>query len=150
MCTCSLFTLLLGNFLFNDTPWKNLIEYKNSLKHQLGCFWRFPYVYTINKVLLILLSYRCLKNVIHQVNSKNEWLLLSVTFTAKLDLVFVLTFENGTRDFQNSSPFERSACFYVTICESFELFQYFNFETNFLENENLFPKTGVPLFSWNH
>ena len=27
---------------------------------------------------------------------------------------------------------------------NFERFQYFNFETNFLENENLFQKTGVP------
>ena len=44
---------------------------------------------------LILLSYRCLKNMIYQVGSKNEWLLLSVTFTAKLELVFVLTFENA-------------------------------------------------------
>ena len=110
----------------------------------------FRMVYTVNWVFLILLSYRCLKNMIHQVGSKNEWLLLSVTFTAKLDLVFVLTFENGTRDFQNSSPFERSACFYVTISESFKRFQYFDFETNFLENENLFQKTGVPSFSWNH
>ena len=32
---------------------------------------------------------------IHQVGSKNEWLLLSVTFTAKLELIFVLTFENA-------------------------------------------------------
>ena len=32
---------------------------------------------------------------IHQIESKNEWLLLSVTFTAKLELVFVLTFENA-------------------------------------------------------
>ena len=24
---------------------KNLIQYKNSLKHQVGCFWLFPYVY---------------------------------------------------------------------------------------------------------
>ena len=38
-------------------------------------------------------SYRCLKNVIHQIDSKNEWLLLSVTFTAKLKLVFILTFK---------------------------------------------------------
>ena len=44
-------------------------------------------------------------------------------------------------------PFERSACFYVTVSESFKRFQYFNFETNFLENENLFQKTGVPFFS---
>ena len=39
---------------------------------------------------------RCLKNVIHQVDSKNEWLLLSVTFTAKHELVFVLTGENAS------------------------------------------------------
>ena len=42
-------------------------------------------------------------------------------FAAKLELDFVLTFENaffkklhfksGTRDFQNSPSFERSACF---------------------------------------
>ena len=29
------------------------------------------------------------------VDSKNEWLPLSVTFRAKLELVFVLTFENA-------------------------------------------------------
>ena len=29
------------------------------------------------------------------VESKNEWLLLSVTLTAKLELVFALTFENA-------------------------------------------------------
>ena len=34
--------------------------------------------------------------------------------------------------------------FYVTISESFKRFQCFNFETNFLEKENLFQKTGVP------
>ena len=50
-------------------------------------------------------------------------------------------------DFQNSPPFERSACFYVTISENFEHFQYFNFEADFLENENFFQKTGLPFFS---
>ena len=53
--------------------------------------------------------------------------------------------KNGTRDFQNSPPFERSACFYVTIVGNFERFQYF--KTNFLENEILFQKTGVLFFS---
>ena len=52
-------------------------------------------------------------------------------------------FKNGTRDFQNSLPTETLACFYVTIDGNFERFQYFNFETNFLKNENLFQKTGV-------
>ena len=37
---------------------------------------------------------RCLKKVIHQIDSKNNWLFLLVTFTAKPELVFVLTFEN--------------------------------------------------------
>ena len=32
---------------------------------------------------------------VQQVDSKNECLLLSVTFTAKLELVFFLTFENA-------------------------------------------------------
>ena len=31
----------------------------------------------------------------------------------------------------------------MTITGNFERFQYFNFETDFLENENLFQKTGV-------
>ena len=51
------------------------------------------------------------------------------------------------RDFQNSPLFERLTCFYVTISEIFKRFQYYNFETNFLENKNLFQKTGVPFFS---
>ena len=52
------------------------------------------HVYTIHSNLLILLSYRCLKNVIHHIESINEWLLLSVTFTAKFELIFILAFEN--------------------------------------------------------
>ena len=42
------------------------------------------------------------------------------------------------RTLENRSPLQRPACFYVTI---FEQFQYFNFKTNSLENENLFQKT---------
>ena len=83
-------------------------------------------------------------------------------FTAKFGLVFVLRLENafslrfhfqanrkillknGTRDFQNSPLFERSTRFYVTISVNF---QYLNFETDFLEHENFFQKTGVRFFS---
>ena len=54
--------------------------------------------------------------------------------------------KNDTRDFQNSPPFERSAYFYVTISANFKRFQYFNFETYFLENESHFKKTSVPFF----
>ena len=96
-----------------------------------------------------------------------KWLLLSASITAKFGLVFVLTLEsaffyrfhftakrksigsskNGTRDFQNNPPFERLAYFYVTISGNFERFQYFTFKIGFLENENLFQKTGLKCFS---
>ena len=49
--------------------------------------------------------------------------------------------------FQNNTAFERLAYFHVTISGNFQRFQYFNFETNFLENENLFQKTGAVFFS---
>ena len=39
-------------------------------------------------------EYRSCKNVTHQKVSKNEWLLLSAGFIAKLGLVFILTLEN--------------------------------------------------------
>ena len=51
--------------------------------------------------------------------------------------------KNCTKDFQNNPSLERSACFYKTISEKFEHFRYFIFETDFLENENIFQKTGV-------
>ena len=46
--------------------------------------------------------------------------------------------KSGPMDFLNSPLFERSTCFYVAISGNFELFQYFNFETDFLEKENFF------------
>ena len=98
--------------------------------------------------------------MIHPIDSQNDWMPLSVTFTAKFELVFILTFANGFSEsfhfkasrktigsskavlgILNSPPFERSACFYVTISKSFKRFQYFNFETSFLENE-------TTLFFW--
>ena len=93
--------------------------------------------------------------MIHQMDSKTKWLLLSASFTAKFGLVYALTSENpflnnGTTDFQNNPPFEKSAGFYVTIGGNFEGFQCFNFEADFLENENLFQKTGVSFFISKH
>ena len=55
--------------------------------------------------------------------------------------------KNVTRDFQNSPPFERLACFCETFTVNSERFQYFNFKTDFLKNEDLFEKTRVPFFS---
>ena len=53
------------------------------------------------------------------------------------------------KDFQNNPLFDRLACFYVTITGNFERFRYFDFdfETDFLENENLFQKTVILFFS---
>ena len=39
-------------------------------------------------------EYRYSKNVIHKLDNKNEWLLLSASLTAKFGLVLVLTLEN--------------------------------------------------------
>ena len=36
-----------------------------------------------------------MRNVIHQIDSKNEWLLFSASFTAKFGFPFVLTLENA-------------------------------------------------------
>ena len=49
--------------------------------------------------------------------------------------------KNGTRNFQSSPLFERSAS------RNFERFLYYNIEKHFLENENLYQKTGEPFFS---
>ena len=78
--------------------------------------------------------------------TENERTLLLASFTRNflnVELVFVLTQDNAfsrrfhfkanrksifsskKRDFQNSPPFKRSVCFYVTIAGNFEYFQYF-------------------------
>ena len=54
---------------------------------------------------------------------------------------------NINRDFENSPLSERLARFSVTINRKFERFQYFNFEIDFLKNENLFQKTGMQVLS---
>ena len=67
---------------------KKLIEIQGWL---LLTFFMFTQSISSFNSIIVQMS----ENVIHQVDSKNEWLLLSVTFTAKLELVFVLTFENA-------------------------------------------------------
>ena len=91
-------------------------------------------------------------------------MLLSAGFTAKFELVLVLTQENAfvskstekaedllknciRNYFQNSYPLEKSACFYVTITENFEHLQYYNFQSNFAKIENHFQKAGVMFLS---
>ena len=96
--------------------------------------------------------------MIHQTDSKNEWLLLSASFTAKIGLEgaflrgFILKpteraqvpLKNDARDFQNSPPFERLACFYVTIRGNFEkLESRFLVESTKIENTSFPYKTAL-------
>ena len=48
--------------------------------------------------------------------------------------------KNDARNFQNNTPFEIPAYFYVTVTVNFERFQYFNFGTNSLKNKLFFQK----------
>ena len=64
------------------------IEYRNGWLAASDLFYMFTQSI---KLYTFHYQYRCLKNVIHQIDSKNRWLLLS----AKFGLVFALTLENG-------------------------------------------------------
>ena len=151
-------TILTGKTVFLST------QYKNLLKQKLLTFFlclRNQLIRCLYVLLSHIKEYRCLKNVIHQID-RNEWLLLSAfqkSLRQNIEYAFGLTQENafsqkslkptekayvvlksGTRDFYNSPPFGRLTCFYVTITGNFEAFQYFNFETNFWKNANIFRK----------
>ena len=85
--------------IFNDTHLENLfysVQYKNGWLAASDLFGMFTqsikFYYTL---YYMYKEYRCLENVIHQIDSKNEWLLLPASFTAKFGLVFVLTLENA-------------------------------------------------------
>ena len=126
----------------------------------LGCFWPFSYVYTINLVLCILLlhlkEYRCLKKVIDQKGRKwmvapfsafysKSWFLplygktlFSWKFQFKTNRKIISSSKKGTRYFQNSPLFERSACFWDNQWKNRERFQYFNFETSFFKYFSFF------------
>ena len=72
----------------------NSIQYKNGCLAASDLFHMF-----IQSLKFYTFHYHILKStdayLIHQIDSKNEWLLLSASFTAKFVLVFVLTLENA-------------------------------------------------------
>ena len=83
-------TILTGKNCFNQfstrmAAWL-LLTFFICLRNQLSS------IHSITRIK----EYRCLRNVIHQkIDSRNEWLLPSASFMAKLGLVFVLTLENA-------------------------------------------------------
>ena len=90
----------------------------------------------------------CLNQVIHQTRDQTDrkhskkylgrGSILKPTERAQVLL------KNATRDFQNRPPIKRSAYFYMTITADFERFQYFEFETSFLKNENTLKRLKYP------
>ena len=96
--------------MLNDTDREEL--YFTQFSTRNAGWLILTYVYTVSQVLYIPLScikeYRCLKNVIHQIDSKKECLLLSTSFTAKFVLVFVLTPENAVFRGFFLKPIERA------------------------------------------
>ena len=81
---------------FNDTHREKLvfrsIQYRNGWLVASDLFDMFTQSF---KFYTFHYQCRCLKNVIHQIDSKNGWLLLSASFTAKVAWVFVLTLKNA-------------------------------------------------------
>ena len=82
------------------------VQYKNGWLAASDLFYMFTqsvkfYMFHCHVLKMYSLKmYSCLENMILQTDSKNEWLLLSASFTAKLELAFVLTLENAFfRDF---------------------------------------------------
>ena len=81
----SCFTKVLLNSVQGMAGWLLLIFFFNMFTQSIK-FYTFHYY---------VLRLQCLKNGIHQIDSKNEWLVLSARFTAKVGLAFVLTLENA-------------------------------------------------------
>ena len=89
----------VSNLALTMLTGKSCVLFSLVQEWPLGWFWTFSYVYTNNLVpcipLLRIKEYKMFENVIHPVDNKNKWLLLSASFTAKFGLVFVLTLENA-------------------------------------------------------
>ena len=82
--------------------------------------------------------------VVFSLNIRKRFFLVFSFQSQQKELRFFL--KSSTRYFQNSPQFERSAGFYVTIRESLKRSQFFNFEKNSMENENLFQKKWSTVF----
>ena len=82
--------------LLNDTHRERLVFHLNQYRNGwLTASVLFDMFTQSIKFYTFYYQYRCLKNVIHQIDSDNGWLLLSASFTAKFGLVFFLTLENA-------------------------------------------------------
>ena len=69
-------------------------EFKKFHRQVFIVSYLFKFYYTFHYHVLKMFK-KCLKNVIHQIDSKNGWLLFPAGFTAKFGLIFVLTLVNA-------------------------------------------------------
>ena len=132
----NLLTILTGgNFLSLNSVQQLLLTFFICLQNQL----------CLHILLSLIKGYRCLKNMIHQIDRK--WMVAPFSkfyckiwiaffsntrkhfflrgFILKLTYRAFVLLKNGTRHFQKSPQFERSACFQMTITWNYERFQYF-------------------------
>ena len=93
------FFVRIITFFINDTHRENLFYFQLSTR-MVDWLLLTVFICLHNQLSSIHSSityseYRYLENVIHQIDSKNEWLLLRASFSSKFEFVFVLTLENA-------------------------------------------------------
>ena len=93
------FFLRIITFFINDTHRENLFYFQLSTR-MVDWLLLTVFICLHNQLssihtIISYSEYSCLKNVIHQIDSKNEWLLLRASFSSKFEFVFVLTLENA-------------------------------------------------------
>ena len=96
--------------------------------------------------------------MVHQIDSKNEWLLFSVIFTTKFELVFVLTFGNAfsfhfkaNRRSINSSKKKVGLCFIAgCFIKPFQMIinNFFYFSSSFAAKFLLFDIRDIKSENW--
>ena len=72
--------------------------------------------------------------------SKHWKTLFLRVYIVKLTVRTKVLLKNGTRDFQNSSPFDRLACFYVTFSGNFKRFKALTLQQIFCKTKTFFKK----------
>ena len=90
------FPVFVYFYVINDTKMEKLCFIQFSTR--MAGWLLLTFLICLRNLFYIVITYsgyKCLKNVIHQIDNKNEWLLIPASFTAKFELVFVLTLENA-------------------------------------------------------
>ena len=80
-----------SNFTGSYKKWCSIsgqVDYEGVAEAFVKLFAQSIKFYTIHSIITFK-EHGCLKKVIHQIDKKNEWLLLSTSFTAKFELVFL-------------------------------------------------------------